>query len=282
MTGSERAVALVTGASSGIGAVFARTLAAIGYDVILVARRKRRLDELARDLRMTYSVEPEVIVADLATDEGVRLVEERIAATPNLEFLINNAGFATLGRFWDTDVAGQDAMLRLHVLATMRLSHAALKIMVPRKLGAIVNVASVAGFAPAPGNACYGSSKGWIHNFTVGLHLELRSAGSPVQVQSLCPGFTYSEFHDVLGVDRSTIPSGWWTTAEQVVEASFAGLSKGKLMVVPGGRYKVLTALLKWVPRPLYQMGAIMYSRRMRREYPASALPPVETPELME
>lgn len=281
MTGAERPVALVTGASSGIGVTYARTLAAIGYDVILVARRKRRLDELARDLRMTYGVEPEVLVADLAADDGIRSVEERIAAAPNIEFLINNAGFGTTGRFWDTDVATQDAMARLHVLATMRLSHAALKIMVARKLGAVVNVASVAAFAPAPGNASYNSSKAWIVTFTKALNLELRSAGSPVQVQALCPGFTYSEFHDVLGVDRSTIPSGWWTTPEQVVEESFDGLSKGKLIVVPGGRYKVLTALLKFVPSTLYQAGAILYARRMHREFP-SALPQSDRPELMD
>jgi short-subunit dehydrogenase len=279
MTGSERAVALVTGASSGIGVTYARTLAAIGYDVILVARRKRRLDELARDLRLTYRVEPEVIVADLGTDEGLRLVEERIAATPNLEFLINNAGFGSIGRFWDADVAGQETMIRVHVLATMRLTHAALKIMVPRKLGAVVNVSSVAGFAPAPGNVCYGSTKAWITSFTESLNLELRSAGSPVQVQSLCPGFTYTEFHDVLGVDRSTVPASWWMTPEQVVEASFEGLSKGKPIVVPGGRYKALTALLKWVPRQLYQAGAILYARRMRREYPP-ALTPADHAEL--
>lgn len=281
MTGSERPVAVVTGASSGIGVTFARTLAAIGYDVILVARRKRRLEELARDLQMTYRVEPEVLVADLSTDEGIHQVEERIAAAPKIEFLINNAGFGTVGRFWDTDLATQDAMARLHVLATMRLSHAALKIMVPRKLGAVVNVASVAAFAPAPGNASYNSSKAWIVTFTKALNLELRSAGSPVQVQALCPGFTYSEFHDVLGVDRSTIPSGWWTTPEQVVEESFKGLSKGKLIVIPGGRYKVLTAVLKFIPSQLYQAGAILYSRRMHRE-DQPALAAADRPELTE
>jgi short-subunit dehydrogenase len=128
-------------------------------------------------------------------------------------------------------------------------------------------------------DVCYGSTKAWITSFTESLNLELRSAGSPVQVQSLCPGFTYTEFHDVLGVDRSTVPASWWMTPEQVVEASFEGLSKGKPIVVPGGRYKALTALLKWVPRQLYQAGAILYARRMRREYPP-ALTPADHAEL--
>ncbi len=255
----NRPLALITGASSGIGATFARALADRGYDLVLVARRKDRLEALGREIKA------QVLPADLTKDAELKLVEDRVAAADNLELLVNNAGFGTLGRFWETDVDGQDSMHRLHVLATVRLTHAALRGMVARKSGGVINVSSVAGFAQSPGSTSYGATKRWMNAFTEGLYLELKSAGSPVKVQALCPGFTYSEFHDVLGMDRALIPASLWMRAEDVVETSLRGLDRGDLFVIPGWRYKLLVRVLGVVPDALLRWGSLRYARGTKR-----------------
>jgi short-subunit dehydrogenase len=251
-----RPVALVTGASSGMGAEFARALAARGYDLILVARRRERLEELAVALAPAHA---EVLVADLTQEGGLREVEERAGS---VDLLVNNAGFGVHGFFWETDAEAQDRMHRLHVVATSRLSRAALAGMVARGRGAIVNVSSVAGFLPAAISSSYGATKCWMNRFTESLQLELRSAGSPVKVQALCPGFTVTEFHDVAGVDRNTIPGWMWLKAEDVVAASLAGLERGKLFVVPGWMYKLIVSVVPRLPRFLRNPGIIRYSKR--------------------
>ena len=254
-------VALVTGASAGIGAVFARRLAKTGYGLILVARRRDRLEALARELG-----DAEVIEADLTRDDDLRRVAERIAAEPNLELLVNNAGFGILGRFCEVPVEGQEQMHRLHVMATLRLTHAALGGMVARKKGAIINVSSVAAFGQSPTSVSYSATKSWMNSFPEGVDLELRGAGSPVKVQALCPGFTLSEFHDVAQVDRKTIPARLWMRAEDVVEASLAGLARGKVIVVPGRLYQVMAAVMRWTPKWAYRAGAQRYARATKRD----------------
>jgi hypothetical protein len=252
-------LALVTGASSGIGATFARALAKRGYGLILVARRKDRLEALARELN------GEAFPADLTNTAELKRVEERIAAAEDLELLVNNAGFGVLGRFWESDLDAQDRMHRLHVEATVRLTHAALRGMVARGKGGVINVSSVAGFVQTPGSSTYGATKCWMNAFTEGLSLELKSAGSPVKMQALCPGFTYTEFHDVAGMDRNLIAKRMWLRAEDVVEASLGGLDRGDLFVVPGWRYKFLVRLLAIVPNGLRRRGTLWYGRRTKR-----------------
>jgi short-subunit dehydrogenase len=239
-----RPVALITGASAGIGQTFARRLAERGFDLILVARRGPRLEELAR----TLPTQVTVLAADLATDEGIRATEEAIAACPRLEFLVNNAGFGTLGRFWKADLAGQETMHSLHVIAAMRLTWAALQGMTARNTGSIVNVSSVAAFAHTEGSVSYCATKAWMNSFTEGLDIELTGAGSAVRVQALCPGFTITEFHDTLGVDRANIPSYLWMTSDAVVEASLRGLDRRQIVVIPGWKYKFGVALIKHLP----------------------------------
>ena len=241
------AVALITGASSGIGEVFARKLSARGYDLIVVARREDRLRALAASL----ATHVDALVANLAQDEGIEAVERAIRECGNLELLVNNAGFGSLGRFWQTDVAGQERMHRVHVLATMRLTHAALAGMVPSGRGAVISVSSVGAFAQGPGNVSYCATKAWINSFTEGLDMELRSVASPVRVQALCPGFTRSEFHDTLGMDKTRIPKFLWLRADDVVEASLRGLARGKVVVVPDWKYKIGAALMKHLPHSL-------------------------------
>jgi len=260
-----RPLAVVTGASSGIGAVFARRLAARGYDLLLAARRKDRLEELAGELETQFGVQAEPFPADLADEGDLRRIEDRVIGVANLEFLVNNAGFGTKGLFHKADPVGQDRMHRLHVLATARLTQAALIGMVARKKGNVVNVSSAAAFGQNPGNVSYCATKAWMNSFTEGLHLEMRMIGSSVRVQALCPGFTMTEFHDALGVDRKAVPAGWWMPAEEVVDASFRGLEKGNWMVVPGWRYKAYAILMSVSPtilRHLLVLGAANRSRR--------------------
>ena len=238
---------MVTGASSGIGSVFARKLAAQGYGLILVARRRDRLEALAD----TVGGGAEILAADLADEAGLRSAAERAASEDRLDMLVNNAGFGTRGRFWEADLAGQEQMHRLHVMATLRLTHAALGGMIRRERGSVINVSSVAAFGRSAGNVSYCATKSWVNAFTEGLALELRTAGSAVRVQALCPGFTYSEFHDVLGVDRATIPRSLWMNADEVVDASLRGLQRGQLIVVPGWRYRLFASVFGRLPAGL-------------------------------
>jgi len=251
MTNTVRPLALVTGASSGIGAAYARRLGARGYDLILVARRGDRLRDLAAELAQRNGVKAEPFLADLTNDADLQAVEDRIAREERLEFLLNNAGFGVSGRFFESPVQSQALMHRLHVMATMRLTHAALRKMTARGKGAVVNVSSVAGFVARPGYVSYYATKAWMIAFTEGLYLELKQVRSPVRVQALCPGYTVTEFHDVMGVGREHVPASMWTSVDTVVDASLRGLERNKLIVVPGWRYKFIVALLRVIPRPL-------------------------------
>jgi hypothetical protein len=247
----SRPLAVVTGASAGIGAAYARRLAADGYDLLLVARRRDRLEASASELASRHGVRAEALPADLTQDAELKAVEDRIARAENLEFLVNNAGFGAGGWFYKTSLDSHVAMHRLHVVATLRLTHAALGQMTARGKGAVVNVSSVAAFIPRPGTTSYYATKAWINFFTEGLCLELKAERSPVRVQALCPGYTLTEFHDVMGFDRKLIPASLWMRAEDVVEASLRGLARGRLIVVPGWHYKLVVLFLRLLPRPL-------------------------------
>lgn len=246
-----KTVIAITGASSGIGMTFARKLAA-EHDLILIARRKDRLEELAREFSSAYGTHSEVMPADITDESALTQVADRIASEPNLSLLVNNAGFGTRGYFWKSPFDEQERMHKLHVMATLRLTHAALGNMVARDFGAIINVASVAAFVRAPGSASYSATKSWMTAFTEGIHLELKSAGSNVRVQALCPGFTYSEFHDSLAVTRERMaPRAFWLSTDEVVDASLAGLADRKLYVIPGWRYRLLVSFLTKIPTGL-------------------------------
>jgi uncharacterized protein len=244
-------IAAITGASAGFGALFARKLAARGYDLLLIARRRDRLEQLATELAAAHKVAADILVADLASLDDIDRVAARLAAEPRLSLLVNNAGFGTRGRFYEVALDEQVAMHRVHIDATMRLTHAALRSMVSRGEGAIINVSSVAAFVRSPANVSYCATKAWINAFTEGLYLELKAAGSKVTVQALCPGFTYTEFHDVMGMDRAQVPSWLWMEADPVVEESLAALPSRKLYVIPGWKYRWFAALATKLPTVL-------------------------------
>lgn len=244
----SRTVVAITGASSGIGATFARRLAS-GHDLLLIARRKERLEQLANELTNTYPTHIEILAADLTTEADLAAAAERIANEPRLALLINNAGFGTKRRFWEASLESQEQMHKLHVMAPVRLTHAALRNMVPRDFGGIINVASVSAFVRSPGTVSYSATKSWMTAFTEGLYIELHGIHSNIVVQALCPGFTYSEFHDAMGVTRYRLAGpSFWMTSEEVVDASIDGLRRKKLFVIPGWRYRILASIFSKLP----------------------------------
>jgi short-subunit dehydrogenase len=257
---TPKPVALVTGASSGIGEVFARKLSARGYRLILAARRKDRLEKLASELPNA-----ETISVDLTNASDLRSLEAHISTLPRLDFLVNNAGFGVQGAFFEADLEALDRMHRLHIIAIERLTHAALHSMTARSSGNIINVSSVAGFFSNPFSVSYCSTKAWINNFTEGIYLELKSLDSPVRIQALCPGFTHTEFHDVIGMDRNKIPSFLWMSADDVVDASLCGLDRNRLFVIPGWQYRFFIAIYRWFPRSLSHRLAIRYGRAFNK-----------------
>ena len=263
MPSNVRPLALITGASGGLGATFARALAARGYDLVLIARRHDRLEALASELTANKETKAEVFTADLTDSSDLHRVETRIEGIEDLALLVNNAGFGTgLGAFWESPVEVHDRMHRLHVLATMRLSHAALRGMTARRQGAMINVSSVAAFMASPASISYSATKCWMNNFTEGLYLALKNAGSPVKVQALCPGFTLTEFHEAAGLSRNVVPSWLWMRSEDVVEASIRGLERDTLFVVPGWFYKLTVLLVPALPRFIRDPLLIRSSRR--------------------
>lgn len=244
---SHRPMAVVTGASAGLGKVFAQRLAASGHDLLLVARDAVRLRALSDELSLQYGIEAEPMAADLGRDEGMRSVAERVAGLSRLTMLVNNAGFGTKGKLANRPVAEQATMLELHVMAPMLLTRAALPGMLARGRGTVINVSSVASFAYSAGNVNYCSTKAYLRVFSQGLALEL--AGSGVRVQALCPGFTHTEFHDRGGMDMSSTPSWLWLSAERVVDESLAEASRGgRVVFIPGRRYRFIVFLLRYVP----------------------------------
>lgn len=238
------AKALITGASSGLGAEFARQLAAQQYDLILVARREERLRALATELECARSIRAEVLVADLSDPADVERVAARIPELGPLDLLINNAGFGIPLGFAEADPAKQLAMLEVHVAASTRLSRAAVPGMIARGRGLIINVSSMAAFFRMPGSVTYCASKAYLNTFSEVLQAELDGTG--VRVQALCPGFTYTEFHDTpeyASFCRSTIPKLFWLSAQKVVATSLASARRGRVISIPGFQYRVVALL---------------------------------------
>ncbi len=253
--------ALVTGASTGLGAVFATTLARQGYDLVVVARSQDRLQALAERLHHSYGVAVEVVVADLTQAVALRAVEAQIVADHALDLLVNNAGFGTIGAFASLDPEREIAEIHLNVVALVRLTRAALPGMLARGHGGIINVSSMAAFVPGPYDATYGATKAFVNSFTEALAEELRGTG--VTVQALCPGFTHTEFQQRAGLDVSTLPAFVWMTPEAVVQASLAALQRGQVVCVPGLGNRLLACLIGATPRGLLRWITGLLARRV-------------------
>ncbi|MFJ9035419.1 SDR family NAD(P)-dependent oxidoreductase [Streptomyces sp. NPDC102406] len=251
--------ALITGSTAGIGAAFARRLAADGHNLVLVARDTKRLREQATELHDRHGIEAEVLTADLATDDGIAAVEERLRdRRAAVDLLVNNAGFGNKGRFLEVSMADELTMLKVHCEAVLRLTSAATEVMRERGRGGVVNVASVAAFVP---RGTYGASKAWVVQFTQGVAKDL--AGTGVRLMALCPGFVRTEFHERAGMGTDNIPNWMWLDADKLVSAALADLNRGKSLSIPDPRYKALMGVVKVTPRAL--LGGI--TSRTGRKY---------------
>lgn len=240
--------ALITGASAGLGVEFARELARRQADLVLVARSKDALEAVAAELRSEYGVAVEVLPADLSEDDGVQRVADRIGdADDPVDLLINNAGFGLPLRFADNDIDDEVRHLRVHVEASMRLMHAALRSMRGRG-GRIINVASVAGFIS---RSTYSACKSWLIGFSRWANAEY--ARDRVSVTAVCPGFTHTTFHERMGLPpgQEGVPSFMWLDARAVVREGLRDAARGRAVSIPSLRYKAIVAIANLLPSSL-------------------------------
>lgn len=242
--------ALVTGATAGLGAEFARQLAADHYDLVLVARDTDRLEQVGDELSRKHGVTVKLIGADLTTDEGCGAVADRLEDREHpVDLLVNNAGFGMYKVFGSAPLTDEERQLDLNVRAVMRLSHAAVRAMTGRGGGRIVNVSSVSAFVPRGSNATYAASKAWVTMFSEALSVQLK--GSGVTVTAICPGFTRTEFHERAQADMSHVPERMWLSASDVVAEGLADAFEGKPVSIPTRQYRRLVTLVRLMPRPL-------------------------------
>ncbi len=253
MSAGEKRLALITGASAGLGAAFARAYAARGYDLALVARRTDRLEALAAELRSAHGIEAFAIGADLAVYEAESLVIEAVNAHGrSVDLLVNNAGFSIPQSFAAVPWERQRDFLMTLIVSACGLAHAVIPPMVERGRGAIINVASLAGFSPGmAGHTLYPAAKSFAIKFSEALDAEYRGKG--LRVTAVCPGFTRTEFALVNGTQAvmDASPRVFFQTAGPVVETAIRANEKGRVVVVPGWHNKVAAALLRYLPEPI-------------------------------
>jgi hypothetical protein len=230
-TMSNPNTALITGASAGIGAVYAARMARRGHDLILVARDRGRLDTLASQLRAETGREVEVLAADLSERQDLLRVEDRLRHDPDIGVLVNNAGSAVAGPMRGSDVDRLEAMVNLNVVAALRLAHAAVEGFVARGQGTLINIASVLALAPERFNATYSGTKAFMLNLSLALQTEL--AGTGIRVQAVLPGGTRTEIWGKAGVDIAAMPAGVLMDVDEMVDAALAGLDMGETVTIP-------------------------------------------------
>lgn len=237
--------ALITGPTAGIGRAFADAYARRGFDLVLVSRDRARLEDVADEVARTYGVQCEVLPADLADDADLRRVEARVEDDERpVDAVVNNAGYGIAKWFHDTTVDEEQRSLDVLVRAPLRLSHAAVRHMLPRGHGEILNVSSVAGFTP---RGTYGAHKAWLTSLTEWMNIAYRDRG--IRATALCPGFVRTEFHQRGNMDMSGVPRWMWLEAEPLVEQALRDLQAGKAVSVPTKRYAVITTAARLLPR---------------------------------
>jgi len=245
----DRPCALVTGATSGIGAAFASRLAQKGFDLILHGRRQKELMDRAKNLERIYSTSVEIIIAELSRPDEIRKVEERINSLDRLDTLVNNAGYWEPGVFWEHSPDSLEAMIMVHNVAPVRFIRAALPHMLERDKGDIINVSSLGAYFNMVTLENYGATKAYLISFTESLYVALMGTG--IRVQALAPGFTVTEFHSRLGADF-TKEQRTWMHPEEVVEESLRALGKGLVVCIPGLKRRFIVKLASMLPRFVY------------------------------
>lgn len=222
---------LITGASSGIGAIYADRFAARGHNLILVARDAGRLTGNATQLTERYGVDVRTIVADLGAEEGLKAVESVIASDDTITHLVNNAGFGSAAPLAGAKVEEMQAMVAINVTAPLRLTYAAVPRFVSRGKGTVINISSIVAIGPEVLNGVYGGTKSFILAFSHSLRKELQGTG--VNVQVVLPGATGTEFWDVAGLPASHLPTEWVMSADDLVDAALIGLDRGEFATIP-------------------------------------------------
>lgn len=243
-------MAIITGASSGIGAEYARRLAAKGLNLLVSARRKELLIGLKEELEKEHQVMIEVFTADLSQQGDIERLASKISEFENIHYMINNAGFTNIGSFENVAIEKHRAMMMVHVNASVELTYAALPGMLEKNHGIVINVASVAGLSKSSRGSIYGPTKAFLVYFSHSLHKQLKKTN--IVVQALCPGYTYSGFHqteEYKSVGKNpykTTPKFLWMSAEEVVDYSLKKTKKKQVVVIPGLKYRIITRLIRW------------------------------------
>ena len=261
MRRSGKGTALITGASSGIGAAFARRLAREGYDLVITGRREQLLADLAREIGSSSPAKVETVIAELSADRDLEALLETIHGR-DVSALVNNAGYGQKKSFLEDSIENQVQMVQVHVLAAMRLAYAVVPGMIERGGGIIINVSSMASFFPLPRNCTYCSTKAFLRIFSETLHIELRRYG--ILVQAICPGFTRTDFHARMGTARweRFAKNVLWMDAAEVARISLRTLGNGKVICIPGAFNKFLATLRFAIPkRAYYRMVSRAHSR---------------------
>jgi uncharacterized protein len=246
-------VALITGASSGIGKSFAIKLAQQGYDLIVTGRREDLLNELVEQVYSQYTIHAQALRIELSDDHDLDKLISLIKQTPNLHILINNAGYSGANLHYSDNYEEQEKMVKVHVIAPMKLVYSALSNMTERGEGIIINVSSLSSRVMGPSSVMYSSTKAFLQTFTEGVYMQQINSG--IIMQTLCPGFTKTDFHEKIGLRSSDLKNkGFihWMTPEEVVDISLKHLKKGRVVCVPGFWNKLLWNCSVLIPRPLY------------------------------
>ena len=250
--------ALVTGASAGIGKEFAQLLAHEGYDLVITARNTERLQVLAKELNQSAQREVEVITADLTTDSGINLIEQRLLQG-DIEVLINNAGFGLNQSFTKSSASDEISVIKILCEAPMRLAHAVIPSMIDRNNGIVINVSSVASWITG---GHYSAAKSYLMVLSESLHTELSETA--IKVCSLAPGFTHTEFHQRGGMKMSGIPKFMWLDVKDVVKTAWHDAKAGEAISIPGRQYQALHLVMRYAPRSLVRRMGFSVRRKQR------------------
>jgi uncharacterized protein len=255
MTAQKKPLAVITGATSGIGKAYAERLAASGYNLVITGRRKQIIDTVADRLRTAHGTDVQVVIADLSVIQDLNNLVSLVQSLDSIDILINNAGFGHKNAFIDETPDNIKQMIDVHASATVLLTHTALPKMIAAKKGAIIIVSSLAGFLPLPGSEIYSATKSFLNQFCLSLSMSVRQHG--ITVQALCPGYTRTDFHEKLDLDPATLQNAGpvrWMSSVAVVRESLTGLkNRNRVILVPGFWNKVLHLMTRMMPWPVYR-----------------------------
>ena len=245
--------AIITGATSGIGARYATELASQGYNLVLTGRREDIISKLAAELSEKYKIKADVVIAELSEEEGVQKLIDVTDPMDDIDILINNAGFGLNKYYMQSDINSHVRMNNVHTTASMKMIYAVLPKMIRQGYGSIINVASVAGLCPLDKDIVYSGSKAFLINFSEALYMEVMKKG--IKVQVLCPGYTHTDFHAKLELSEAEYKKNdtlKWMSAEEVVRYSLKRLKKNKVVCIPGFSNRLMVKVSRLIPRSLY------------------------------